>query len=159
MVRLPNVKASFEARMASNQVFNPGLAHTKMRIVLCTRGWSEQLACILHSGVKTSFVLLCRSSTCNKPVLLLKTYKISTGLSSNTYFTINLNFVFIFFARHKLDVVSAGKNTVRIQKTICSGFFRNAAKKDPQEGYRTLVDSQVVYIHPSSALFNRQPEW
>lgn len=61
--------------------------------------------------------------------------------------------------RHKLDVVSAGKNIVRIQKTICSGFFRNAAKKDPQEGYRTLVDSQVVYIHPSSALFNRQPEW
>ncbi|XP_030388583.1 ATP-dependent RNA helicase DHX8 [Scaptodrosophila lebanonensis] len=61
--------------------------------------------------------------------------------------------------RHKLDVVSAGKNSVRIQKAICSGFFRNAAKKDPQEGYRTLVDSQVVYIHPSSALFNRQPEW
>ncbi|XP_050095306.1 ATP-dependent RNA helicase DHX8 isoform X1 [Anopheles aquasalis] len=61
--------------------------------------------------------------------------------------------------RHKLDVVSAGKNTVRVQKAVCSGFFRNAAKKDPQEGYRTLVDSQVVYIHPSSALFNRQPEW
>ncbi|TMW48094.1 hypothetical protein DOY81_006834 [Sarcophaga bullata] len=61
--------------------------------------------------------------------------------------------------RHKLDVVSAGKNSMRIQKAICSGFFRNAAKKDPQEGYRTLVDSQVVYIHPSSALFNRQPEW
>lgn len=61
--------------------------------------------------------------------------------------------------RHKLDVVSAGKNSVRIQKAICSGFFRNASKKDPQEGYRTLVDSQVVYIHPSSALFNRQPEW
>lgn len=58
-----------------------------------------------------------------------------------------------------MDVVSAGKNTVRVQKAICSGFFRNAAKKDPQEGYRTLVDSQVVYIHPSSALFNRQPEW
>ncbi|XP_023012219.2 ATP-dependent RNA helicase pea isoform X1 [Leptinotarsa decemlineata] len=61
--------------------------------------------------------------------------------------------------RHKLDVVSAGRNTVRIQKAICSGFFRNASKKDPQEGYRTLVDGQVVYIHPSSALFNRQPEW
>ncbi|XP_065204095.1 ATP-dependent RNA helicase DHX8-like [Planococcus citri] len=61
--------------------------------------------------------------------------------------------------RHKLDVVPAEKNTVLIQKAICSGFFRNAAKKDPQEGYRTLVDSQVVYIHPSSALFNRQPEW
>merc|ERR1712106_745286 len=47
----------------------------------------------------------------------------------------------------------------RVQKAICSGFFRNAAKKDPQEGYRTLVDSQMVSIHPSSALFHRQPEW
>jgi len=61
--------------------------------------------------------------------------------------------------RHKLDVVSCGKATSKVQKAICSGFFRNAAKKDPQEGYRTLVDGQVVYIHPSSALFNRQPEW
>uniref|UniRef100_UPI00358F02B1 ATP-dependent RNA helicase DHX8 isoform X2 n=1 Tax=Myxine glutinosa TaxID=7769 RepID=UPI00358F02B1 len=61
--------------------------------------------------------------------------------------------------RHKLDVVSCSKSTVRVQKAVLSGFFRNAAKKDPQEGYRTLVDQQVVYIHPSSALFNRQPEW
>ncbi|XP_033639427.1 ATP-dependent RNA helicase DHX8-like [Asterias rubens] len=61
--------------------------------------------------------------------------------------------------RHKLDVITCGKNTARVQKAICSGFFRSAAKKDPQEGYRTLVDSQIVYIHPSSALFNRQPDW
>ena len=61
--------------------------------------------------------------------------------------------------RHRLDVVSSGKATSRVQKAICSGFFRNAAKKDPQEGYRTLVDSQMVSIHPSSALFHRQPEW
>ncbi|KAG9133366.1 hypothetical protein Leryth_026030, partial [Lithospermum erythrorhizon] len=27
---------------------------------------------------------------------------------------------------------------------------------DPQEGYRTLVENQPVYIHPSSALFQRQ---
>lgn len=66
---------------------------------------------------------------------------------------------FFLCLRHKLDVVSCGKATVRVQKAICSGFFRNAAKKDPQEGYRTLIDQQVVYIHPSSALFNRQPEW
>ena len=62
--------------------------------------------------------------------------------------------------RHKLDVVSAGsKNIAEVQKAICSGYFHNAAKKDPQEGYRTLLDQQVVYIHPSSSLFNRQPEW
>merc|ERR1712180_335770 len=61
--------------------------------------------------------------------------------------------------RHKLDVMSCGKNTMRVQKAIVSGYFRNAAKKDPQEGYKTQVDNQAVYIHPSSSLFNRQPEW
>ena len=61
--------------------------------------------------------------------------------------------------RHKLDVVSCAKAWTRVQKAICSGFFRNTAKKDPQEGYRTLVDSQIVSIHPSSSLFHRQPEW
>lgn len=61
--------------------------------------------------------------------------------------------------RHKLDILSCGKATARVQMAICSGFFRNAAKKDPQEGYRTVVDGQVVYIHPSSSLINIKPEW
>lgn len=75
-----------------------------------------------------------------------------------------------------MDVLSCGRQTGLVQKAICSGFFRNAAKRDPQEGkislliplgysqhillgYRTLVDSQVVYIHPSSSIYHRQPEW
>ena len=61
--------------------------------------------------------------------------------------------------RHKLDVISCGKNTTKVQKAICSGFFRNVAKRDPQDGYRTLVDNQVVYVHPSSAIYQHQPEW
>ncbi|XP_059180160.1 ATP-dependent RNA helicase DHX8-like [Centropristis striata] len=61
--------------------------------------------------------------------------------------------------RHKLDVVSCGNATMRVQKAICSGFFRNSARKHPHDGYRTLIDQQVVYLHPSSTLFNRQPEW
>jgi len=61
--------------------------------------------------------------------------------------------------RHKLECVSAGRNTAKVQKAICSGYFRHAAKKDPQDGYRTLVDQQQVFIHPSSAMFNRQPDW
>ncbi|CAF1163474.1 unnamed protein product [Rotaria sordida] len=61
--------------------------------------------------------------------------------------------------RHKLDVLSCGRQIGLVQKAICSGFFRNAAKRDPQEGYRTLVDSQVVYIHPSSSIYHKQPEW
>ena len=35
--------------------------------------------------------------------------------------------------RYKLDMVSAGRNYVKIQKAICSGFFFHAARKDPQE--------------------------
>ena len=31
--------------------------------------------------------------------------------------------------RHKLDVVSCGKNAVKVQKAVLSGFFRNAARK------------------------------
>jgi ATP-dependent RNA helicase DHX8/PRP22 len=61
--------------------------------------------------------------------------------------------------RHKLEIKSAGRDTQRVQKAICSGFFRNASKRDPQEGYRTIVDGQTVYIHPSSSLFQNQPEW
>lgn len=91
------------------------------------------------------------------------------------YILINIT-VFIYTFSHKLDVASCGRQTGLVQKAICSGFFRNAAKRDPQEGmliycsslvecivcflgYRTLVDSQVVYIHPSSSIYHRQPEW
>ncbi|KAJ3189912.1 DEAH-box ATP-dependent RNA helicase prp22 [Gaertneriomyces sp. JEL0708] len=61
--------------------------------------------------------------------------------------------------RYQHDIVSCGRNYNKVRKAICSGFFRHAAKKDPQEGYKTLVESTPVYIHPSSALFNKQPEW
>lgn len=61
--------------------------------------------------------------------------------------------------RYKLDVVTAGKNFTKIRKAITAGFFFHASRKDPQEGYRTLVENQPVYIHPSSALFQRQPDW
>ena len=42
---------------------------------------------------------------------------------------------------------------------VCSGFFFHAARKDPQEGYKTVVEQTPVFIHPSSALFQRQPDW
>ncbi|KAG6499152.1 probable pre-mRNA-splicing factor ATP-dependent RNA helicase DEAH5 [Zingiber officinale] len=61
--------------------------------------------------------------------------------------------------RYKLDVVSSGKNFTKISKAVTAGFFFHAARKDPQEGYRTLAENQSVYIHPSSALFQRQPDW
>ncbi|EPQ31354.1 uncharacterized protein PFL1_00689 [Pseudozyma flocculosa PF-1] len=62
--------------------------------------------------------------------------------------------------RYNHDIITCGKNYNRVRKAICSGYFRNAAKKDPQEGYKCLAEGGgTVYIHPSSSLFNRAPEY
>jgi ATP-dependent RNA helicase DHX8/PRP22 len=61
--------------------------------------------------------------------------------------------------RYRHPVVSCGKNTQKVRQALCSGFFRNAARKDPQEGYKTLIEGTPVYLHPSSALFGKQAEW
>ena len=47
----------------------------------------------------------------------------------------------------------------QVRKAVTAGYFTNAAKKDPTEGYKTMVEGNPVYIHPSSALFNKNPEW
>lgn len=62
--------------------------------------------------------------------------------------------------RYRLELVSAGaQGTVRVQKAVASGFFFHAARKDATEGYKTLVEQQPVFIHPSSAVFQSQPDW
>ncbi|KAF5137090.1 Pre-mRNA-splicing factor ATP-dependent RNA helicase prp22 [Metarhizium anisopliae] len=61
--------------------------------------------------------------------------------------------------RYKHPIVSCGRNTDKVRRAMCSGFFRNAARKDPQEGYKTLTEGTPVYLHPSSALFGKQAEW
>ncbi|KAF9444098.1 ATP-dependent RNA helicase DHX8 [Macrolepiota fuliginosa MF-IS2] len=61
--------------------------------------------------------------------------------------------------RYDYDVVSAGRDYDLVRKAICSGFFRHAAKKVSSHGYKTLVEDISIYIHPSSTLFGRGPEW
>jgi ATP-dependent RNA helicase DHX8/PRP22 len=60
--------------------------------------------------------------------------------------------------RHRLRIVSCGRDTTRVRQALCSGFFRNSARKDPQEGYKTLVEGTPVYMHPSSSLFGKAAE-
>ncbi|KAL1303534.1 hypothetical protein AAFC00_006907 [Neodothiora populina] len=60
--------------------------------------------------------------------------------------------------RHRLRVISCGRDTIRVRQALCSGFFRNSARKDAQEGYKTLVEGTPVYMHPSSALFGKAAE-
>lgn len=61
--------------------------------------------------------------------------------------------------RYKHPIVSCGRNTAQARRALCAGFFRNSARKDPSEGYKTLVEQTPVYMHPASALFGKQAEF
>lgn len=61
--------------------------------------------------------------------------------------------------RYRHRVASCGRATQKVRQALCSGFFRNAARKDPSEGYKTLIEGTPVSLHPSSALFGKQAEW
>lgn len=62
--------------------------------------------------------------------------------------------------RCRLAVTSCGPTISLVQNTLALYYFRrNAARKEPGVGYRTLADDQLVHIHPTSALFERQPDW
>lgn len=60
--------------------------------------------------------------------------------------------------RYKHPIISCGRNTTKVRQALCSGFFRNSARKDAQEGYKTLIEGTPVYMHPSSALFGKPAE-
>ena len=60
--------------------------------------------------------------------------------------------------RYRHQIVSCGRNTTKVRQALCAGFFRNSARKDPQEGYKTLIEGTPVYMHPSSALFGKPAE-
>ncbi|KAH8696121.1 ATP-dependent RNA helicase DHX8 [Talaromyces proteolyticus] len=60
--------------------------------------------------------------------------------------------------RYHHQVISCGRNTTKVRQALCTGFFRNAARKDPQEGYKTLIEGTPVYLHPNSALFGKPAE-
>lgn len=61
--------------------------------------------------------------------------------------------------RYRIPIESCGKDYNKVRKCIVAGFFTNACRRDPQEGYRTIQDHNQVFIHPSSALHMTNPEW
>jgi len=63
------------------------------------------------------------------------------------------------FERKKFPIRSCRGKYINVRKAITSGYFAQAARRDPQDGFRTLVDGQVVYLHPGSSLFHKTPDW
>jgi ATP-dependent RNA helicase DHX8/PRP22 len=60
--------------------------------------------------------------------------------------------------QHRQKVVSCGRDTKRVRQALVAGLFRKSARKDPQEGYKTLAEGTPVYLHPSSAMFGKPSE-
>ncbi|WEJ96399.1 DEAH-box ATP-dependent RNA helicase prp22 [Yamadazyma tenuis] len=61
--------------------------------------------------------------------------------------------------KNNSPILSCAMDTDRVLRALCSGFFKNSAKRDHQDGYKTLVENTPVYLHPSSALQNKDPDY
>jgi ATP-dependent RNA helicase DHX8/PRP22 len=65
--------------------------------------------------------------------------------------------------KFKLPVMSAGYEYMRIRKAICAGYFNNACKRDTGGesggGYKIMRDEQIVFVHPSSVLYQKSPQF
>jgi len=53
---------------------------------------------------------------------------------------------------------SCGDNE-RIKKCFACGFFLQAAARQEDGQYKTLVGNKIVSIHPSSVMFSRKPPY
>lgn len=63
------------------------------------------------------------------------------------------------FTRFRLPIASSHGDPEVIRRTLVSGFFMNAAKRDSQVGYKTICGGTTVGIHPSSSLFGKEYEY
>lgn len=57
------------------------------------------------------------------------------------------------------EPISCGNNLILVRKALCSGYFKNCAKRDPQDNYKTIIENTPVSIHPASSLFGKRPEY
>jgi len=46
-----------------------------------------------------------------------------------------------------------------ILKCLVSGFFANAAQRQPDNSYRSVKENQELHLHPGSVLFKFPPPW
>ena len=57
-----------------------------------------------------------------------------------------------------LPISSCGDNLDHIRKALITGLFMNAARMQPDGGFKVLATGQMVFIHPSSVLCGKKPE-
>ena len=55
-------------------------------------------------------------------------------------------------------MISCKGSYSQVRKAITAGYFSHVARCQ-KDVYKTIIDDHEVFIHPSSALFNKNPEW
>ncbi|SCU80181.1 LADA_0B05512g1_1 [Lachancea dasiensis] len=63
------------------------------------------------------------------------------------------------FSKLRLPLNNCNGNIDLIRRTLVSGFFRNAAKRDSESGYKTITDGTSVTVHPSSSLYGKDYDY
>ena len=63
------------------------------------------------------------------------------------------------FRKNNIPITKCYGDPDLIRKTLLTGFFMNAAKRDSTVGYKTILGNTVVGIHPSSALCGRDYDY
>jgi ATP-dependent RNA helicase DHX8/PRP22 len=61
--------------------------------------------------------------------------------------------------RFKLTPLTRTEDSAVVRRALCHGLFTHVARRDPQEGFKTVIDNHLVSIHPSSALYASPPTW
>lgn len=62
-----------------------------------------------------------------------------------------------YLKRFDIPLVSSNGDSIPIQRCLVSGYFRNAARVQPDGSYRSLREGATLHVHPSSVLFTRNP--
>lgn len=59
-----------------------------------------------------------------------------------------------------MTLTSCGKDTNKVLQALCHGLCQNTAVRHAwSKSYRTVVDLQEAFIHPSSVVFRGLPQW
>lgn len=60
--------------------------------------------------------------------------------------------------RYKIEIIACAGDANLISKAFAAGHFLQAAFKQPDGSFRTVIGRQTVYIHPSSVLHGTRPD-
>ncbi|MBW0501432.1 hypothetical protein O181_041147 [Austropuccinia psidii MF-1] len=63
-----------------------------------------------------------------------------------------------YLKKFGIGIVSCGTDEKRIRRCLVSGYFKNVAWMKDDGSYRSCREGNILFVHPSSVMFNRKPQ-